>query len=175
MVAFFLSACQSPKDDQANEKIERNSTSTDELCSIETLHSTSAEFLKTLNRADVSAASSFYYPTSLAENGDLIAYTFFPNLEPNSIFDYSQKKAESPFIIEPFGEYINGSETGNLVMFVQKKHKSKLGNDSFLTDKKFDAFFVCHFQCISGKWKITRNACFQDSGGPFHASIEDNR
>lgn len=163
LVAGCSDTQEKTKENYASEKTGHIS----EDCEFPALKTSASKFLTALNEKDLVTAKSLYFPPSLSSG---IEYTFFPENEPSAIFDFKKKSVESPFKIHILGDF----NDGQLVAFIQEQHEVLSRDAEFLTYEKFDGYFVCFFQCIEGEWKITRQTCFEDSGGPFFPPEESN-
>ena len=165
-IFFTLGVCSNDQDIRLEEPKSNTAKPISKICSQPSLITTSQKFLTALQESDIPAAKSFYYPSYLGEEYG-VTYTFFPDQDKNAIFDFRSSNKQSPFALELGGEYFWQEEKGQLVLFVQERHKDKRLDERFLSEKKFSEYFACYFQCVEDEWKITRYTCFQESSGPF--------
>jgi len=161
VLTTFFSACSSETNNRENTEVKNIQSFS---CKDQSLNSVSESFLTHLLNGDVKAAEQFYAENSKEKGkGYGINYTFFPENDPNALFDIIQKNAEDKIFVEPMGDY----QDGQLVGFFQSSAKGKTTSIDYLRQNHGKTFVVCSFECEDGDWKISGQTCFEDSGSPF--------
>ena len=171
LLILFVAGCSDTQEQTGEILVYEKTDTISEICEVPALETASNNFLNALNEKDLITARSFYFPASLSDGvGYGVEYTFFRESETVAFFDFEKKNMESPFKTHILGEY----DDGYLVTFIQEQHRALSRDPEFLTYGKFDGFFACLFQCIEGEWRITKQTCFEDSGGPFFIPEESD-
>ena len=133
-------------------------------CTKTELVTASNMFLEYLLNDDVDGALKFYAKNHQRVGpGYGVNYTFFPNRDPEAVFDIKAKNKQSAIFSEDLGVF----ENGRLVGFFQSSAIGQTKNIEYLSQNHWDSFVVCNFVCIDGEWKISEYTCFEDSGSPF--------
>lgn len=135
-----------------------------QICTNQSLKNTSENFLSDLLKNDITKTSE-YYAKQYQKSGDGygINYTFFPQNDPNALFDIINKNKESAIFIELMGQY----QEGELVGLFQQSAEGNTDKIEYLSKNHWETFVVCNFLCVEGEWKIAGQTCFEDSGSPF--------
>lgn len=158
LLAIMASSCS---DSPASEFVAKTSGDT---CSQVSLVTASNMFLNHLLNDDFDEFLKFYAKNHQGVGpGYGVNYTFFPNRDPEAVFDIKAKNKQGAIFSEDLGVF----ENGRLVGFFQSSAKGQTKSIEYLRQNHWDSFAVCNFVCIDNEWKISEYTCFEDSGSPF--------